>query len=116
MAGHGEKLSRQSEQAIAALLCESTVAAAAAKVGVAEKTLRRWLQRPEFATAYKSARAEVLSATLNRLAGLAVTAVEALKRNLTDGAPAVQVRCATAVLAEIRTLMVETDTGERLEA
>src|SRR5206468_12178491 len=113
MSGSGEIMTRKDEQAVAALLSEATVAAAAGKLGISERTLRRWLRRPEFVTTYRAARAEVLGTTLNRLAGLADVAVDALKRNLTAGVPAVQVRCAVAVLTEIRSLLAETDTAQR---
>ncbi len=46
--GHGEKFSRKALQAIAALITESTIAAAAKKVGIGERTLRRWMRIPGF--------------------------------------------------------------------
>jgi hypothetical protein len=52
---NGEKLSRFQDKAIAALLTEPTVAAAAKKAGVGERTLRGWLKRPDFAAAYHAA-------------------------------------------------------------
>ena len=42
--GHGAKIARKREDAIAALLTQPTVAAAAGVAGIGEKTLRRWLQ------------------------------------------------------------------------
>jgi len=42
--GHGEKLSRKQEQAIAALLTCPTIEQAAKAAGVGETTLWRWLQ------------------------------------------------------------------------
>ena len=62
MNGHGEKLTRKQEQAIALLLTESTLTAAATRCGVGESTLRRWLQDPEFNAAYRSARRSVVDA------------------------------------------------------
>jgi hypothetical protein len=62
MTGHGEKLSRKREQAIAALLTQPTIAAAAKMAGIGERTLRRWLKLPEFASAYDAARREVVVA------------------------------------------------------
>lgn len=46
--GHGEKFSRKADDAIGALITESTIGAAAKKAGLGEKTLRRWLQNPDF--------------------------------------------------------------------
>ena len=43
-----KKLNRRQEAALVALLAEPTYTAAAARARVSEKTLRRWLKRPEF--------------------------------------------------------------------
>jgi len=60
MEGHGQKLTSKQEALIAALLTEPTYAAAAAKAGVGETTLYRWLQLPPFRTAYRQARRELV--------------------------------------------------------
>ena len=60
MTGHGEKLSRNQERAIAALLTNSSIPAAAQKINVGEKTLWRWMQTEQFRTAYLDARREVV--------------------------------------------------------
>jgi hypothetical protein len=44
MTGHGQKLSRKKESAIAALISLPTIGDAAKLVGIGEKTLFRWLQ------------------------------------------------------------------------
>ena len=46
--GRGEKLSREEEQAVLALLTRPTVAEAAQARAVSEVTLWRWMQRPNF--------------------------------------------------------------------
>ena len=51
MTGHGEKLTRKQEQAIACLLAEATLTAAASHCGIGEATLRRWLRDPQFEAA-----------------------------------------------------------------
>ena len=51
--GHGERLSRKQEQAVAALLEHATIRAAAAAVPVHERTLRQWMRAPAFAAALK---------------------------------------------------------------
>jgi hypothetical protein len=78
--GHGEKLTRLREQAIAALLETSTIAAAAKRTGVDESTLRAWLKDPDFAAAYRDARRDIVARATDGLAGSFTTAVE----NLTD--------------------------------
>jgi hypothetical protein len=99
--GHGEKLARKAELAIAALLDRPTVTEAAAAVGVDESTLRSWLKDPTFRTAYRAARADVLERTVARLVAASVKAVDALERNLTAARAADQVRAATAILGHI---------------
>lgn len=54
--GHGTKIGRKQEDAIAALLTQPTLAEAARQTGVGEKTLRRWQQDPSFQSAYREAR------------------------------------------------------------
>jgi len=60
MTGHGEKLSRNKERAIAALLANPSIPNSAKAVGISEKTLWRWMKLPEFETAYREARREVV--------------------------------------------------------
>jgi hypothetical protein len=97
-AGHGEKFGRKLEKAIAALLSETTVEAAAAKVAVAYSTLRGWMRDPEFQEAYRQARAEILERTVARLLVLSGKALDALERNLTCGQPAAENRAAELIL------------------
>lgn len=99
MSGHGEKLSRRKEAAIAALLMHSTLADAAPDAGVSLATLRRWLQIPEFAHAYQAARAEVVERAIGRLEAQAGEAAETLIRNLRSGRPAAEIRAAVALLS-----------------
>ena len=56
MTGHGAKYGRKKEEAIAALLSQRKVEEAARVVGIAPKTLLRWLKVPEFKEAYLQAR------------------------------------------------------------
>jgi hypothetical protein len=86
------------EAAVAALLALPTIAAAADKVGVNEKTLRNWLKLPAFLAAYRDARrqtVEMALALLQRVTGLAV---EALVRNLTTGKASSEVSAALGIL------------------
>jgi hypothetical protein len=76
--GHGERLSRKQEQAIAALLEKPTVAEAATTIGINEKTLRGWLKDPVFAAAYRQTRREVLETSVGRLQAATATAVDTL--------------------------------------
>jgi hypothetical protein len=86
--GHGEKLSRKKEQAVAALLCQPTLPAAAAEAGVSERTLRTWLRQPDFAEAFARARREYLEVAISRMqraAGAAATKLMSLLDAAEDG-------------------------------
>jgi transposase-like protein len=72
MSGHGQKISRTQEKAIAALLANTSIPAAARIVGIADSTLSRWLKVDSFQAAYRKARKQVVS--------LAVTQVQAAMR------------------------------------
>jgi hypothetical protein len=82
MSGHGEKKSRKRELAIAALLSERTVEAAAAKAGVAYRTLKTWLAQPDFLVDYRQARQQVVEAAVGRTQQACCQAVDALVENL----------------------------------
>ena len=87
-AGHGDKLSRKKEQAVAALLCQPTIQAAAAEAGVSERTLRGWLRQTDFAEAFAAARRQYLEVAVSRLqrgAGAATTKLLSLLDAPDDG-------------------------------
>jgi hypothetical protein len=99
MSGHGEKLSRRQEAAIAALLTEPTHAAAAAKVGIGEATLRRLLRLPNFGAAYRAARRELVEAAVGRIQAATGQAVDTLLAVARGGAKeSDRVRAAAALL------------------
>jgi hypothetical protein len=98
MTGHGEKLTRKQEAAIADLLGAPTVTAAAAQVGVGERTIRRWLREPSFAAAYRVARRQSVELALARLQQAAGEAVDTLRANLKAEKAADQNRAAVAIL------------------
>jgi hypothetical protein len=116
MAGHGEKMSRRQEQAIAALLTEDTVEQAATKAKVPYRTLKHWLTLPAFQTAYRQARTQLLERVVSRLLTATTEAVATLKRNLTCGKPGVEVRSALAIIQQglhgVETLDLEAELAE----
>jgi hypothetical protein len=80
------KLPRKRAQAIAALLCSPTIAAAADKSGVSERTLLRWLADPDFTAEYTAAKQALLEGAVNRLRASAmefVTTLHAVAVDLT---------------------------------
>jgi hypothetical protein len=115
MGGHGEKLSRKWEQAIAALLTSATIEEAAEKAKVGVTTLRRWLSEPAFRNAYRRARTDVLERTVATLLRLSTSAVVALARNLTCGKPACEIRAALGILEQATRGVELLDLAERVQ-
>lgn len=113
-------LTPKQEKALAALLTEPTVTAAAAKVGVGERTVHTWLAEPTFADAYRAARRHAVGQAIARLQQGSTAAVDALL-DVIDGAyatapPAVRVSAAKVVLdMAFRAVELE-DLQARLEA
>jgi hypothetical protein len=79
--GHGERLSRDQEKAIAALLVAPTLGDAADKAGVHPNTLRAWTRQPPFESAYAEARQDLLRRTVHRMQLAMLTAVAALEKD-----------------------------------
>ena len=78
--GHGAKTEATRERAILALLCERSLGAAAARCGVGERTLRRWMAEDEtFRMELAAARCATFEAGMNRVQALAVRAVNTLE-------------------------------------
>jgi hypothetical protein len=86
MRGHGQKLTANQEALVAALLTEPTYAAAATKAGVSEATLYRWLKLPDFRTAYRRARRELVEGAVGRIQAATGQAVDTLVSVARDGA------------------------------
>ena len=84
MTGHGAKFGRKQEEAIAALLSQRSIEDAARVVGVAEKTLRRWMQEPQFKAHYLQARREGVSQAVARLQQATGAAAAVALKLLTD--------------------------------
>lgn len=98
--GHGEKLTRKMEQAIACLLSEATVEDAAKKAGVSYRSLKGWLILPVFKSAYRAARTQLLERVVSRLLESTSEAVDTLKRNLTCGKPNAEIRAAAEIIKQ----------------
>lgn len=96
----GTKFGRKMEEAIAALLTQRNVEEAAKAVGVATKTLLRWMKEPQFQTAYREARRVAYSQAVAKLQqGATAAATTLLKVMLDQGTPAsVRVRAAEAIM------------------
>jgi hypothetical protein len=113
MIGHGEKLSRKWEIAIAALLSESTQEAAAKKAGIAHRTLKNWLKIPEFAKTFRQARRDIVDRAIQLLQQTTVDAVNTLKDSMADDKPpAVRLRAAQVILEQALRALELTDLAE----
>jgi len=118
MSGHGEKLSRKQEAAIAALLGQPTLPLAAQTCGLHEKTLRRWLKLPGFAAAYLEARRRVVQHTIAQSQQVSAQALLVLRAvMLSDKAPASARVTAARSIVELAVKGLETeDILQRIEA
>ena len=100
MSGNVTKLRPKQEEALVALLSNRNVEDAARAVKVAPRTLYRWLNEPEFDSAYRRARRAAYgqaTARLHQASGAAVSAV--LKIMVDSGAPpSTRLRAADIVL------------------
>lgn len=114
--GHGDKRSRRQEQAIAALMTEPTIDAAAVRAGISPNTLGRWLREPSFLAAYRDARRAVVESAVARIQDAAGEAVTALRRNLTCGRAGDEIRAAVAILDHAARGVELLDLAERLDA
>ncbi len=99
MTRHGAKFERKAEQAIAALLTRPNIEDAARVVGVGEKTLRRWLQEPQFKARYLQARRDSVRQATARMQQATGAAGTTILKLMTDAnaPPAVRLRAAQCV-------------------
>ena len=106
------------ERAIIALLNEQSISRAAVAADVGQRTLYRWLRKPEFARAYREARREAFGqaiALTQRYAPLAVNTLAQVMMN--DSAPSSsKVAAATTILRFGREGIELDDLAARVEA
>lgn len=87
--------------AVAAVLAEATLEAAAVRAGISRRTLTNWLRDERFQTRLRQATAQIEQHAIARLQAATTKAVAALERNLESGDPAAETRAAIAVLTRI---------------
>jgi hypothetical protein len=114
----GGKFSNKKSQAIAALLEKPTIKEAAETVGIAEATIFRWLQDPDFQKTYREAKRKLVDSAITRLQKITGEAVEALRAVMNDSESPASARVGAArVVLEMAVKAVELeDLGARLEA
>ncbi len=103
------------EKALSALLESSSIADAANKCGLNEKTLRRYLDDAEFQKEFRAARRTLFEQNIIRLQSLHSGAVDTLERNLNCENPSVEVRAAQIIIEGNRKDFETLDILERLE-
>ncbi|MDQ7014630.1 MAG: hypothetical protein Q9O74_12160 [Planctomycetota bacterium] len=111
-------LTPNQENAIVALINETSVAAAARASGVGQRTLHKWMHEENFMREYRRARREAFDqaiALTQRYASLAVTTLAKIMADA--GAPnAAKVSAATAMLKFGRESIELDDLAARIEA
>jgi hypothetical protein len=112
--GHGQKATRKRDLLITNLLTSSTYAEAAQKTGISECTLYRWLRDPDFQSAFRQARRQIVDHAVSRLTTLTSKAVTTLERNMHSSVPSSEVRSALGVLDHVKTLLLSEEQDERL--
>ena len=98
MSGHGEKMSKKREEFIAAMLTESTFRDVGLKIGIDERTARRWYRDPEIQSEIIARRSEIIDQTMAKLIDKLGDAVDTLSQNLGATQDSVQVAAARAII------------------
>lgn len=115
----GNTLTQAQEAAVLALLTEPSIAAAAAKAGVGERTIHTWLKEdPEFLEEYRRLRREAFSQAIGLTQRASAAAVGTLLRIMHDTKAtwSARVAAATQVLRFARESIELDDLAVRVEA
>lgn len=107
-------------RAIAALLSERDIRAAALKAEISERVLHRWLDLPEFKAELQAASRQAIDTAILRLSELSGQAVDTLRDVMTDTATSAGTRVqaaniALARLLDLRELQTLEDRLQRIE-
>lgn len=118
MAENGRKLSTKQKRAIAALLSQKSVRAAAESARVGERTLYRWLKDAGFRAALAAAEGDAIDQATRRLIAMTGKAADELQAILTDldSTPAVRLRAIELIFANALKLRELRNVEERLAA
>ena len=109
--GHGRKSEAVRERAIVALLADTTIERAAARCGINERTLRRWLtEDPIFQSEYAAARRATFTLGMSGVQSLTSRAVNVLGELLeAKNSPSVRLGAVRTVI-EIGTHQYDAET------
>ncbi|HEY3311211.1 MAG TPA: hypothetical protein VGK00_06175 [Anaerolineales bacterium] len=111
------QLKPQQRRAIAALLTERDIRAAAIKAEVSERALYRWLDLPDFKAELQTASRQAIDTAILRLSELTGQAVDTLRDVMTDKATSAgtRVQAANIALARLLDLRELQELEERLQ-
>ncbi len=111
------ELKPQQRRAIAALLTERDIRAAALKSEVSERVLYRWLELPEFKAELRAASKQSIDTAILRLSELSGQAVDTLREVMTDKTASAgnRVQAANIALARLLDLRELQELEERLQ-
>ncbi|MGO4144146.1 hypothetical protein AB4Y77_03600 [Paenarthrobacter sp. YAF11_1] len=112
--GQNDRLTRNQLAGLEALAVTSSTREAAARVGVSERTLRRWMGQAAFMAAYRAQTREVSAHALQSLMAAQQEAVQVLRDGLAADSIPTRIRAASRLL-EIGLKVREHDIEERLE-
>src|SRR5581483_432316 len=93
-----DKLTAKQHKALAALMSTSTIAEAAAVVGVAERTIYTWFDDAAFSAAYRQALRKAFQQSTARLQQLSSKAADRLEYLLSCGRPAIELGAARSII------------------
>jgi len=96
MSGSRKQLGAKREAAIVALLTSRSIEEAARSVGIAPRTLFRWLKEPDFDAAYRVAKRAAFGQSIARLHYLTSAAVSTLGKVMFDSATPAATKARTA--------------------
>lgn len=111
-----QNLTPKQRQAIAALLSQPTLTAAAKQVGVSREGLYRWLKEPDFADALAAAESEHLQAVQRGLLAASERALIVLGNLLASESESIRLRAALGILEQVIRLREFADFDARLTA
>jgi hypothetical protein len=118
MTGHGSKFGRLKEEAVVALMTQRNVEEAARSIGIAPKTLLRWMKEPVFIEAYREARRQGYAQSIARLQQASSAATTTLLKVMVDSSspPSCRIRAADSVLSHAAKAIEIEDIEARLTA
>jgi hypothetical protein len=110
-------ISAKQQRAIAALMTEPTIDAAAKTAGVHRATMFRWLNDATFCAELRRSADDAIAATVRRLTTLSASAVDVMRDAMGNDMPiGVRLRAADTVLARLFSLRELHDLADRVTA